>query len=184
MFAREGGNLVAVSANGHGTPAAAVGAGIVIKEEAAARIGAEPQPCPRSLGDQFRRGTGNRRQQPIETTLARYEFDSPDAIVAEQFVVSFGDAQDVVDGFDPFSGNLLFAMYGCEDLTQGGAELPGFQKQPFGRLRIGLGQSQELCPTFGGDDTRDLQEVDELVPRKGRRVGSRVDEIEAEPPGK
>src|SRR5580704_2061643 len=93
MLSREGGDFIAVSANGHGTPAAAVGAGIVIKEKAAAGVGAEPQPCAGTLGDQFRRGTGNGRQQPIETTLARYEFNSPDAIVVNEFVVPFGDAQ-------------------------------------------------------------------------------------------
>jgi hypothetical protein len=148
MLTREGGNLIAVSTNRHGTPAAAVGARIVIKEKAAPWIGAEPQPCPGTLGDQLRRGAGYRGQQPIEAALARYEFDSPGAIIAKQLIVSFGDAQDIVEGFDPFAGNLLFAVHGREDLAEGGAELPGFQEQSFGGLRIGLRQSQELGATF------------------------------------
>jgi hypothetical protein len=164
MLTRKGSDLIAVSTDGHGTPAAAVGAGIVIKEKAAPWIGAEPQPCPGTLCDQFRRGAGYGGQQPIEATLARDEFDAPDAMVTNQFVVSLGDAQDVVGGFDPFPGYFLFAVHGQEDLTQGGAELPGFQKQTFRGLRVRLREGQELGATFGRDDPRGFQEKNELSP--------------------
>jgi hypothetical protein len=182
MLSREGGDLAAVSANGHGTPAAAVCSGIVIEEEATTGIGAQPQPGTGTLGNQFGRGTSYGCQQPIKTALTRYEFDSPGAILAKQFVVSFSDAQDVVGGLDPFPGYLLFAVHGREDLVQGGAELPGLQKQSLGGLGVGLRQGQELCAAFGGGDARALEEMDELLPGKGERRRARVDEIEAESP--
>jgi hypothetical protein len=155
MFARKGCDLVAVSADGHGTPAAAVRAGIIVKEEAATRIGAEPQPCAGALGDEFRCRTGYRSEQPVEAALTGYEFDSPHAVFEDKFVVSFGDAQDIVDRLGPFAGYFLLAVHGCEDLTQGDAELTGFLKQTLRSLRIGFGQGQELSTAFGGNNAGD-----------------------------
>jgi hypothetical protein len=140
MFARKGCDLVAVSADGHGTPAAAVRAGIVIEKEAATGIGAEPQTGTPTFSDQLRRGTGYRSEQPVEAALSGDEFDSPDAFLAKQLIVTFGNAQDIVDGLDPFTRNPLFAVHGGEEPTQGGTELPGFQEQSFGGLGIGLRQ--------------------------------------------
>jgi hypothetical protein len=179
MLPGKGGDFVAVSADGHGTPAAAVRAGIVVEKEAATGIGAEPQPCPGTLGDKFRRGTGHRCQQPIEATLVGDEFDPPDTVVTKQFVVTFGDAQDVVDGLGPFTRNPLFAVHGREDLSKGGTELTGFQEKSFGGLWIGLRQGQELCAAFGRDDFCGLQEVNEFLPGKGLRRRGGVDEVEA-----
>ena len=129
MLPGKGRDFVAVSADGHGTPAATVRAGIVVEKEAATGIGAEPQPRAGTLGDKFRRGAGDRSEQPVEATLTRDEFDSPDAIVAKEFVVSFRDAQNVVYGLGPFTRNPLFAVHGREDLSKGRTELTGLQEK-------------------------------------------------------
>ena len=164
MFACEGGDLAAVSANGHRTPAAAVCARFVVKEEAATGIGTKPQACARTLGNELRRRTGYGSQQPIEAAFARYEFDSPDAILVNKFVVSLGDAEYFVDGLGPFTCYLLLAMHGTENLTERASKLARLQKQSSGGLGIGLRQSQKLGTAFRGDDARGFQEENELLP--------------------
>lgn len=128
------------------------------------RICAKPEPCPRTLGDKLRRRTGDRSEQPIEATFARDEFDSPRAVLVNQFVVPFGDAKDFVDGLDRFHGYLLLSVHGGEHFSKRSAEPPGLQEQSFRCLRIGLGQSKKLCAAFRRDDASDFQEKNEPVP--------------------
>lgn len=184
MLAGKGGDLAPVSANCHRTPAAAVRPRFVVEKEPAMGIGAQPEPCPCTLGDEFCRRTGNGSKQPIEAAFARDEFDSPDAILVNQFVVPFGDAKYLVDRRDRFHGYLLLPMHGRERLAKRGAEPPRFEEQSFRCLGIGLRQSEKLSAAFRRDDADDFQEKNESVPRQfgvGRRC---VDEVEAEPPAK
>src|SRR2546427_5933866 len=71
MLACKGGDLAAVSAGRHGTPAAAMRAGLVVEEEPALGIGANSERRLWTLGDKFRRRTGNGSQQPIQAAFAR-----------------------------------------------------------------------------------------------------------------
>ena len=148
------------------------------------RIGTQPEPCPRTLGDKLRRRTGNSSKQPIEAAFARNEFDSPVAILVNQFVMSLGDAKDFVDGLDRFHGYLLLSVHDGKHLTKGGAEPPRFEEQSFRRLGIGLRQSKKLGAAFRRDDASDFQEENEPVPRQFGVRRCRVDEVEAEPPAK
>ncbi len=148
------------------------------------RIGTQPEPCPCTLGDKLRRRTGNGSEQPIEAAFARDEFDSPRAVLVNQFVVPFGDAKDFVDGLDRFSGYLLLPMHGRERLAKRGAEPPGLPEQTFRRLGIGLRQSKKLCATFRRNHACGFQEENEPFPRQFGVRRCRVDEVEAKPPSK
>src|SRR6266850_5228855 len=89
MPACKSGDLAAVSASRHGTPAAAMRAGLVVEEESALGIGANSERRLYTLGDKLRRRTGNRSQQPIQPAFARDEFHAPRAVFKYQFVMSF-----------------------------------------------------------------------------------------------
>src|SRR6476661_4754880 len=128
MPARKGGDLAAVSASRHGTPAAPVRSRLVIEEKSASGIGASPERRPCTLGDKLCRRTGNRSQQPIEAPLARDKFHAPRAVFEYQLVMSFRDPQDFVDGLDPFRGNLLPSMHGREGFAKRSGQSPGFQQ--------------------------------------------------------
>ena len=184
MPACKGGNLAAVSAGRHGTPAAAMRAGLVVEEEPALGIGANSERRLWTLGDKFRRRTGNGSQQPIQAAFARDEFHAPGAVFENQLVMSFGDPQDFVDGLDPFPCDLMFSMHGRQGLTKRGGQAPGLQEQSFCCRGIRLRQSEKLGSAFRGDDAGGLQEKDESLPGKLRVGRSRVDEVKAEPAAK
>src|SRR5271169_1380137 len=119
MLAGESGYFVAVATQGHRAPAAAPCARIVVEEKATMRIGANTKTRAGALGDNLRAGTGHCGEQPVQASLARDEFDFPEAVLANQFIMPFGDAQDFVYRLDPFPGNALLAQHGREDLAQG-----------------------------------------------------------------
>jgi hypothetical protein len=182
MFAGEGSYFAAIPANGHRAPAAAARARIVVKEQTTLGIGAKPKARTGSLGDDLRPGSGHRREQPIEASFSGDKFHFPDAILADKFIMAFGDAQDFVYRIDPFSSDSLLSEHGRENLPQGGAEPPGFQEQCFRGLGVGLRQAQKLGTALSGDDARGLQKVDKLFPGQFRVWWSRIDKIDGEPP--
>jgi hypothetical protein len=57
MAAEEGSDFVAIAANSHGTPAAAVRAGIIVEEEAARRVGTTADGCARTFDEELGGGT-------------------------------------------------------------------------------------------------------------------------------
>jgi hypothetical protein len=146
--------FAAIAANGHRTPAAAARARIVVEEQATVRIGAKPKACASSLGDNFRRGSGHRGEQPIKASLPRNEFDLPDAVQSDEFIVPLGNAQYFVYWLNPFPDYSLLSQHGREHLVKCGAEPPGFQEQRFGSPRVGLRQTEKLGATLSGDNSR------------------------------
>jgi hypothetical protein len=156
--------FAAIAANGHGTPAAAACARIVVEEQTTVWIGAKPKACASSLGDNFRSGSGHRGEQPIKTSLPRNEFDLPEAVQRDEFIVPLCNTQYFVYRLDPFHGYSLLSEHGCEHLVQGGAEPPGFQEQRFRSPRIGLRQTQKLGAALSGDNSRRLQKANEVCP--------------------
>ena len=164
MPARKGGDLAAVSASRHGTPAAAMRAGLVVEEESALGISANSERRLWTLGDKLRRRTGNGSQQPIQAAFARDEFYAPGAVFENQLVMSFGDPKDFVDGLDPFRGDLMLSMHGRKGLAKRTGQAPGLQEQSFRCRRIRLRQNKKLGSAFSGDDAGGLQKKNESLP--------------------
>jgi|ERR1700674_3078586 hypothetical protein len=131
MPARKGGHLAAISADRHGTPAAAMRAGLVVEEESALGIGANSERGLCTFGEKFCRRTGNRSEQPVQAAFARDEFHAPCAALGNQFVMSFRDSKDFVDGLDPFGDDLLLSMHGRKGLAKRSGQPPGFLEQAF-----------------------------------------------------
>ena len=92
MAAEEGGDFVAIAAKLHGTPAAAMRAGIVVEKEAAGGIGATANGGAGALDEEFGGGTSDRGEQPFEAAFARDKLEGPGAVAGDELVVALGDA--------------------------------------------------------------------------------------------
>jgi hypothetical protein len=111
-------DLIAISADGHGTPAAPVSSGIVTEEKFAVGICAHAQAHDRTFHDKFGSGTRNRCKKPIKTSLAGDEFQLPHPEVENQLVVSFRNAKNLVNRLYPFSRQPFFPHHRAECLPQ------------------------------------------------------------------
>jgi hypothetical protein len=140
VLAGEGGYFAAIAADSHRTPPPAASARIVVEEEATVHIGAKPETRASSLGDNFRSRSSHRGEQPIKTSLARHEFDFPEAVLPDKFIMPLGDAKDFVYGLDPFSGGSLLSEHGREHFAQGGAKPAGLREESLSGLGVGLWQ--------------------------------------------
>ena len=143
-------------------------------------IGAKAKARAGPLCDNFGAGPGHGGKQPVQAALPRDEFDLPRAVLAYEFIVAFGDAQDIVYRLDPFAGNPVFSEHGGKNLAQGRAEALGLQEQGFRSLGVGLWQGQKLGAALWGDNGRRLQEVNEALPGHFYIRRSRVGKIDGE----
>ena len=106
---------MAIAADGHGAPAAAVGARVVVEEEAARGIGANADRCVGPFDDQFGGRTRDGGEEPFEAAFASDEFQAPTFSAGNKFIVAFGEAKQIVDGLGPAFGEGLFLHEGRED---------------------------------------------------------------------
>ena len=183
MAAQERGDLVAIAANGHGAPAAAVGARVVIEEEAACRVGANADRRIGPFDDQFCSGTGNGGEKPLEAAFPGHEFQPPAFDAGDKLVVALGETKQIVDGFDPALGEGLLLHEGREDGADGFAQTKDFQENGVHGLRFGLEEKMKARRSFGGDDAGVDEEGDELVPGEVMCGGRGIGEIEGQAPG-
>src|SRR2546423_14642384 len=119
MAARETGHLVPISANGHGTPTPPPRPRVVAEEKAAPGIGAGTHSSLCAFHNDFRGGTRDGREQPIETAFTSHEFHLPGRSVSDQFIVPFGNAQDLVNGFGPLAKDRVLSDHGAKRVAQG-----------------------------------------------------------------
>jgi len=164
VLACKGGYFASIAADGHRTPPAAASTRIVIEEEATVHISAKPEACAGTLSDNFRARSSHSGEQPIKASFTRHEFDFPEAVLTDKFIVAFRDAKDFVYGLDPFSSGSLLSEHGREHFAQGGAKPAGLREESLSGLGVGLRQVQELCATPGGDNVRQIQEMNETFP--------------------
>ena len=127
-------------------------AGLVVEEKSALGIGANSERRLCALGEKFCRRTGNRSEQPVQAAFARDEFHAPGAAFGNQFVMTFRDSKDFVDGLDPFGDDLVLSMHGRQGLAKRSGQSPGFQEQSFRCPGIRLRQSKKLGSALSGDD--------------------------------
>ena len=174
---------MAIAANGHGAPAAAVGTRVIVEEEAARGIGANADRCVGALDDQFGGRTRNGGEEPLEAAFPGDEFQTPAFGARNKFIVAFGEAKQIVDGLDPAFGEGFFLHEGSKDGADGFAQAKDFEENGVNGLRLGVEQGMKAGCAFGSDDAGVDEERDELVPGKVMRSGSSIGEIEGEAPG-
>jgi len=174
---------VAIAANGHGAPAAAVGARVVIEEKATRGIGANANGCVGAFDDQFGGGTRNGGEEPLEASFPRDEFQPPAFGAGNKLVVALGEAKQIVDGLGPTFGEGLLLHERRKDSADGFAQAEDFQENGVNGLRLAVEQLIKAGRAFGGDDAGADQEGDELVPREVMCGGHGIGEIEGEAAG-
>ena len=72
-----------------------------------------------AFGDNLCTGAGHGREQPVQAALPRDELNLPATILGDKFVVTLGDAQNLVDRLNPLRGYFLLTKLGGECLAQG-----------------------------------------------------------------
>jgi hypothetical protein len=152
----------------------------VVEKKSASRVGAQVNRGLGAFDEDLRGGTRDGREQPVQAVIASDILDAPGLRLLQQFVVAFGDAEDGIDGFNPFPGDALFSDHGREHVMKRFPEPMGFIEKGFRRLTVTLGQDKEAGAPLGGDNARCLEESDEFLPMELLGSGSGIDEIEGE----
>jgi len=160
-----------------------MGAGVVIKEKTARRVGATPDWGARAFHEKLGSGAGDRGEEPIEAAFAGNKLEGPGALLGGQFVVPFGDAQNFVDGFGPgHRERLLFDERG-ENGAEGFAETEDAQKYSIDSLRLGREQGPQATSTIIGNEFCILKEGDKFTPGKITGGRGEIGEVESETSG-
>jgi hypothetical protein len=181
--AEERGDLVAIAANGHGAPAAAVRARVVIEEQAARGISANADRGVGAFDEELGGRTRDGGEEPLEAAFAGDEFQAPAFGAGNEFVVAFGEAKQIVDGLDPAFGERLFLHEGREDGADGFAQTKDFQENGVHGLGLTVKKGMKAGRTFGSDDAGVDEEGDEFVPGEVMCGGSGIGEIEGKATG-
>jgi hypothetical protein len=114
----KGSDFVTVAANGHGAPAAAVRAGIVVEEEAAGGICAAADGGMRAFDEELGSGTGESGEEPVQPAFAGDELEGPRAATKSQFIVAFRYAKNFIDRLDPRSREVLLVDGGGKNSAE------------------------------------------------------------------
>jgi len=129
---------MAIAAARHGAPTAATCARGIIEKQTASWIGADSNARGRALRDKLGRRACDSREEPIESAFASDEVHAPFVSLLEEFIVAFGDPQDVINGLDPVAENGFFVEQGTEDFTKRIVEPLGFAQESTGTLGVVL----------------------------------------------
>jgi hypothetical protein len=181
MAPGEGRDFMAIAATGHRTPAPAARARGIIEKEATIRVGTGAEAGTWTFRDEFGGGTRDGSKEPVQATFTGDKFQAPMAVLLDEFVVPFGNAEDFIDRLDPIAQESFFMEESVEGVLQGGMEPLGLAEECVGGLRVIVGEPKELGATIRGDDSGNQKKTEKLLP--GEIGGGRefVDEVEAEP---
>lgn len=180
VAAEEGSNLVAIAADGHQAPAAAMRAGIIVEEEAAGRVSAAANGRARAFDEEFGSGAGEGGEEPVQAAFAGNELERPGTIARDELVVTFGDAEDFVDGFGPGSREGFAVDKGSEDGAERFAEAKDAQENSIDGVRFRGNKRPETGRAMLGDQVCVEKKRDEFVPGEVMRGGGKVSKIECE----
>ena len=171
---------MAIAADGHGTPAPAMGAGIVVKEEAAGRIRTTADGSSRTFDEEFRGGAGNCREEPFQAVLAGNKVKGPGALAGNEFVVTFRDAKNFIDGLNPGTWEGFLVHEGSEDGAERLAKAKDAQEHSVDSMGFVEKERAQASSAIFGDQSSVHEERDKFIPREIAGGWSGVSEIEGE----
>jgi hypothetical protein len=180
VAAEEGGNLVTIAADGHGAPAPAMCAGIVIEKEAAGGVGAAADGSARAFDEEFGGGAGKGGEEPIQAAFAGDELEGPGAVAENELIVTLGNAENFVDGHGPGSGKRFAVYKGSENGSERFAEPQDAQENSIDGLRFCGEKRPETSCAVLRDKASIHQERYEFIPGEIVRGGGEVGKIERE----
>jgi hypothetical protein len=131
--------------------------GVVVEKKAASRIRAAANGSSGAFDEKLGGGTGDRGEEPLESTFPGNELQRPGAFAEYQFVMSFGDAQDFVHGLRPGRRERLFVHNRGEDGAETLAKAEGAEEDGID----GSGLRGEKRAKTRGTVLRDQPSVDE-----------------------
>jgi hypothetical protein len=183
MAAQEACYLVTITAGGHRAPATSVGARVVVEKQPTRCIGAAADGRFRAFDKQFRGGTRDGGEQPLETFFSRDKLKTPAVLVGNQFIVALGNPHDLINWLGPVAGKRLMLDYGSEDGAEGLAEAQDLEQDSVDGFCFGQQQRPEPGSALRSDEFCVQQEGDEFVP--GEVVGNTrgIREIEGQASG-
>jgi len=152
-------DLVAVAATCHRAPPAAVRAGGIVEKQPTLRVGTCAEAGVAALGDDVCAGSRNRSKKPVEAAVPRNKLDLPLRLLLNKLVVTFRNAQDLVDGFDGGMMRNLSANHRAKAVAEGSAEPVCFAEKRVGGGGVRAGKSEQLSTALRGDNATQEKEV-------------------------
>ena len=157
---------MAIAADGHGAPAAAMRAGIIVEEEATGGVGTAADGCAWAFDEEFGSGASDGRQEPVQSTFTGDELERPIPFMEDQFIMAFGDAEDLVDWLDPGGREGLVIDDAAEDGAERFTKAKNAEEDGVHRLRLTGYQGTQAGGTIFGDKAGIDEESDKLAPRE------------------
>jgi hypothetical protein len=176
-------HFVPIAADRHGTPAAAMGARIIVKEEPAGRIRATANGCLGAFDEKLCGRASYGGQQPIESAFASNKLQGPGTFLRDQFIMSFSDPQDFIDRLDPGRWDRPLLHNRRENRAQGFAQANDAQKDGIDGLWLGVEQRKKAASTILGDQPGVHQKSNKFLPGEIAGSGSEIGEVECETAG-
>jgi hypothetical protein len=183
MAAEKRGDLVAIAAGRHGTPATAVRARVIVEKETASGIRATANRSSPSFDEKVGGRTGDGGEQPLEPALASNELKRPCTLAEDKFVVSLGDAEKSIDRFHPGGREGISFHNASEDGPERFAKTKGAEKDSVDREGLGRKKRAKTRGAILGDQASIDEKSDKLVPGETVCRRGEVGEIEGETAG-
>ena len=180
MPARKRRDLVPISAAGHGTPPPLPGPRRVVEKEPARRIAAKAHGSAGTFGDDLRRGPRHRCEQPIQAAFARDKLETPSRISLHQFVVSFGNRKNSIDGLDRVPRKRFAIGHRGEHALKSGLQAPRLREQSGSTLPVGIRKGQQFPAALVGDNACGQKEAQKIFPGEAGRRAQSVAKIDGQ----
>jgi hypothetical protein len=132
--------------------------------------------------NEFRGGTGDGGEKPVQTAFAGDELETPSAVLLKELVVTFGNPQDLVDRLDGVAGNRFFVNQCPESFREGSAKPSGLAEKGPRALRVALGESQQLSASLRRNDSGQKKKMEKFFPREVGGGTEFVHEVDREAP--
>jgi hypothetical protein len=154
MAAQEACYFVTVAAGGHGTPATAMGARVVIEKQPTRWIGAAADGRFRAFDKQLRGRARDGGEQPLQAFFSRDKLKTPAVLLGNQFVVALSNPQDFINWLGPMAGKRLMLDNGSEDGAEGLAKAQDLEQNGVDGSCLGQQQRPEPGSTLWSDEFR------------------------------
>jgi hypothetical protein len=181
VAAKKRSDFVAIATKRHGAPAAAMRAGIIVKQEAAGGIGAAADGGTRAFDEQFRGGTSKGCEEPVQAAFTGDKLKGPGAATKNQFIVSFRYAKNFINRLDPRSRERLLVDDGREYSAQRLTKAEDAKQGGIDGLRFCQHKRPETRGPLLGNQACICEERYKFIPREVVCCRREIGEIESEP---
>lgn len=170
-----------IATHSHRAPTAAAGTRGVVEEKLAQGIGTASNGRAGTFDQEFRGGTSNRSEKPVQAAFPADKLKRPGSFVGDKFIVALGHAEDFVDGFNPGGGERITIHDRCENGAERFAESQDAEENSIDSVRFGGKKWPEPCSPIVRNESRIHKKGNKFVPGEVMGGGREIGEIESEP---